>query len=313
MIAPNNISAKDQFGAYASRLEDIRLFSKVIRNWHQVVLFRAGLRQSVTVMLRSGRRVELRSKSDYTKFFGSLEFQKELLAAQGIRANMSVKNGIATIGYKGKLLKFVHSPGLNELPSIVDQFAKEEYKSLSVKGRDVLDVGASIGDSSMYFALNGARHVYAFEPYPHPFSVARKNISANRLSAKITVINEGLGKPGFVRLAHEENTVGMPVTESKSGKRTRINSLKDIADRYDLKDAALKIDCEGCEYPIILDADENTLRRFSSIMIEYHYGYANLASKLKSAGFSVEQTKPRLMPGPNGWWMHMGMITARKD
>jgi FkbM family methyltransferase len=36
-----------------------------------------------------------------------------------------------------------------------------------LKGRDVIDVGASVGDTALYFILNGARKVIAVEPLPN--------------------------------------------------------------------------------------------------------------------------------------------------
>lgn len=314
MLGPNNILPTEQFTAYTRRLEDIMLFSKVIRNWHQVVLFRAGLMQSVTIVMRSGKKVEINGKADYTRFFGSPEFQRELLAAQGHRSDIKISGGWATLTYKGRKLKFVHTLSLNELPGLIDQFVKGEYKQLDVNGRKVIDVGASIGDSAIYFALNGATHVYAFEPYPYPYRVAKRNVAANRLAGRVTLLNEGLGTPDFLKLKTDvENTVGIPASTGKSGKVIRITSLKEIVKRYGITDGALKIDCEGFEYQILLDADEGTLRSFSSMAIEYHYGHINIVKKLRSAGFSVEHTHPRMMPGPDGWWMHIGMIYAKRE
>ena len=51
------------------------------------------------------------------------------------------------------------------------------------------------------------------------------------------------------------------------------------------------MDCEGCEYPIILNANNDVLKRFNQIMIECHYGYKNIERKLKYAGFKVSYSK----------------------
>jgi methyltransferase FkbM-like protein len=57
----------------------------------------------------------------------------------------------------------------------------------------------------------------------------------------------------------------------------------------------LKMDCEGCEYEVILSADEHTLQKFDLVMIEYHYGYGykNLKQKLERSGFKVRLLAPR--------------------
>jgi len=57
----------------------------------------------------------------------------------------------------------------------------------------VVDIGASIGDSSIYFALNGASYVIALEPYPYTFNLAVKNVKVNNLNDKIKILNAGYG------------------------------------------------------------------------------------------------------------------------
>jgi hypothetical protein len=40
------------------------------------------------------------------------------------------------------------------------------YGIIEPKNKDVIDVGAFIGDSAMYFAMRGAKRVIAIEPHP---------------------------------------------------------------------------------------------------------------------------------------------------
>ncbi|MEM3715123.1 MAG: FkbM family methyltransferase, partial [Nitrososphaeria archaeon] len=54
----------------------------------------------------------------------------------------------------------------------------------------------------------------------------------------------------------------------------------------------LKMDCEGCEYNL-LNEDDETIKKFAMIQIEYHYGYEKLVDKLKESGFAVKYTEPR--------------------
>ena len=50
----------------------------------------------------------------------------------------------------------------------------------------------------------------------------------------------------------------------------------------------LKMDCEGSEYRIILNTDKKILRKFTQIIMEYHFGYKNL-----KYGLTVEY--PRIL------------------
>lgn len=55
----------------------------------------------------------------------------------------------------------------------------------------------------------------------------------------------------------------------------------------------LKMDCEGCEYDVILSSTEHTLQKFSHILIEYHYSYKDLLDVLIKSGFRTSISVPR--------------------
>lgn len=57
----------------------------------------------------------------------------------------------------------------------------------------ILDIGANIGNHSVYWAThNRAKKVYAFEPVRRTFEILQKNIQINRLETKIQPFNIGL-------------------------------------------------------------------------------------------------------------------------
>jgi methyltransferase, FkbM family len=138
---------------------------------------------------------------------------------------------------------------------IEENFCNEQYASLNIEGKDVVDIGANIGDSAIYFALKGAKHVYAFEPYPYSYNLAKRNVELNNLNNKITMLNEGCGKSRFVNIRDEtKNYGGTDLKSFKNGKKIKILSLDGIVEKFKLRNATLKIDCEGCEYATILNA-----------------------------------------------------------
>jgi FkbM family methyltransferase len=60
----------------------------------------------------------------------------------------------------------------------------------------------------------------------------------------------------------------------------------------------LKIDCEGCEFDILLNADKAILQRIDHISLEYHDGFTrfshmDLVKHLKYNGFQIE-----MIPNP---------------
>ena len=47
------------------------------------------------------------------------------------------------------------------------------------------------------------------------------------------------------------------------------------------------MDCESCEYNVILNTDKKILQKFERILIEFHDGNRNLIDKLTSIGFNI--------------------------
>jgi len=200
--------------------------------------------------------------------------------------------------------------------SLINQvFIQEDYKWLDVKSKDVVDVGANVGDTAIYFVLKGAKHVYAFEPYPYSCNIALKNINLNHLEDKITLLNEGCGKPGFITIKEDyENTGGTDLKNFNDGKKIKTLSLDEIVKRFDLKNAILKVDCEGCEYDLVLNAGDEALKMFDQIIIEYHYGYKNIIKKLRQVGFIVKHSLPKYSYNieAENKNMYIGFIYAKK-
>jgi FkbM family methyltransferase len=179
---------------------------------------------------------------------------------------------------------------------VKEQFIEEQYKWLDIKNKNGIDIGANIGDTAIYFALKGAKHVYAFEPYPYSYNTALKNVKLNYLQSKITLLNKACGgRKGKIKINTNYKNIGSTDLKNfKNGTNINITTLGELVKRFDITDGAvLKIDCEGCEYGVLLEAQNSDLREFKQIQIEYHYGYLNLKRKLESAGFEITNTLPK--------------------
>ena len=137
----------------------------------------------------------------------------------------------------------------------------------------------------------------SFEPYPFSYKIALKNIKLNHLEKKVTVLNEAIGgRRGIIYVDEDyKNATRDDLKEFKKGKKIKVVTLEEVAKRFKLKNAVLKMDCEGCEYSSILNTPNETLRNFEQIMLEYHYGYLNLKGKLKEAGFKVKTSLPKFV------------------
>ena len=171
---------------------------------------------------------------------------------------------------------------------ILETFSSDVYH-IDVTGRDVVDIGANIGDTAIYFALRGAKRVIAFEPYPSAYQVAKLNVEANSMGNKVTMLNEGIGMPSTLTIDPTFKVkVFSQLRVSEAGVRVRLRSLKDLVRSFGLREAVLKLDCEGCEYGAIMGTSPETLACFKTILMEYHYGSKGLVRRLRKAGFSVQ-------------------------
>ena len=304
----NNITSFDYIGmpfwSFIRNINNLVVIIKIVKNWQDVLLFRLGLKQRFTMIMETGEQIEINKSSDYFRYWNSDEGQMALMLCKNLNCNIKIDKDNKLIGLRFKtnnrMIKFHYDSPVqlsNTLGLIRENFIEEQYQWLNVKDKVVIDIGANIGDTAIYFALKGARHVYAFEPYPYSYNLAKKNINLNKLNNKISSFNQGIGakrttiniKPSF------KNYGGSDLKNFEGGKSVEIITLKDIVKRFNIKHAILKIDCEGCEYGAILNAPNEILRKFDQIMIEYHYGYLNLKAKLENAGFKVRNTIPHFL------------------
>ncbi|MFP3240314.1 MAG: FkbM family methyltransferase [Caldivirga sp.] len=175
--------------------------------------------------------------------------------------------------YKGNAkFKHVHV-------STIGIFYYEEYKPLNINGRIVIDVGAFVGDSAVYFALRGAGRVIAVEPHPSAFAEMLGNIKLNNMENVIIPINAGLAsKPGKICIENV-SVGGTGKTYHKPGdcpNAVPAVTLGELIDRFSVNpsDAVLKMDCEGCEFDIILN-DYDHVRLFRELILEYHANVVN--------------------------------------
>jgi len=193
-------------------------------------------------------------------------------------------------------------------------FTKGEYEISEVlsglKGREVVDVGANVGDSALYFVLMGARKVIAVEPLPNVAKCAENNVRLSSAIDKIKVINAALSnEPVSVPCDYDLSSSGGFSTLKDSGPcKVPGVSLDDllsmIEDPY-----LLKMDCEGCEAQVILGPERERLRAFEHIILETHplnsgVSDEKLLTSLKELGFECRLHIEKLDPKVGGSIYH---------
>lgn len=278
----------------------------------------------VKAALRNGKAVIIKNERTM-KFPWHIILENGVLDASGYEIILDTEKQVSIIRSKITEVKLQDSINNGDVFGI---FSKGQYGILPVNDAIVIDVGANIGDSSIYFALQGARRIIALEPFPFNYEIAKANIELNNLSKKINVLLAGCaGETCFTAVPYREDSNlnetadGTQVkVESKLSKdselerffKIKLFSLTDLLEENLIqRNAILKMDCEGCEYEVILSSPIDSLKRFSHILIEYHYGYRDLRKKLLSCGFRVSVTKPMYLRTHDiGKPMYAGVIFA---
>jgi FkbM family methyltransferase len=207
---------------------------------------------------------------------------------------------------------------------IANIFLDDVYRNFPVEGKIVLDVGANIADSCLYFMLRGAQRVIGIEPLVKNYEMAAENVKLNNYSNRISIMLAGCGaRPGSIK-ADRENGIGRQLrSDSMPGGEIPLLTLEQILQQnyFGSEDTVLKMDCEGCEYDVILSSSEDVLSRFSNILIEYHYGYNDIKEKLERSNFDISLVNisghpggPTAVPDPEriGKWYYMGYIHANR-
>ena len=193
-------------------------------------------------------------------------------------------------------------------------FTKGEYEISEVlsglKGREVVDVGANVGDSALYFVLNGARKVIAVEPLPNIAKCADENVRLSSATDKIKVINAALSnEPVSVPCDYDLSSSGGFSTLKDSGPcKVPGVSLDDLLSMID-DPYLLKMDCEGCEAQVILGPERERLRAFEHIILETHplnsgVSDEKLLTSLKELGFECRLHIEKLDPKVGGSIYH---------
>ena len=146
------------------RIVDIKHIIKVTRNWYEIILFRLGLKRKIYIVLKNGSRFRVNDYNGYNYFWelgqlllnkNEIDKKRHLIIVK-FKVNKILKK--AVFGFKS--IRDARNMGW----LIAENLIYEQYKILGVSNKDVIDIGANIGDTAIYFAVKGARHVYAFEP-----------------------------------------------------------------------------------------------------------------------------------------------------
>jgi FkbM family methyltransferase len=182
--------------------------------------------------------------------------------------------------------------------TFIDRFYTK-YGCVLGKNWTVIDIGAAIGEFSLYAAsADPDARIIAYEPFPESVEIFKENLALNDIQ-NVTLIPKAVWKTttsldlDISRLEPLQITSGVTGKPTDKSIRVEAVSLADVLRSNQLTSVDLvKLDCEGAEFDILLGSRPETVKAFKRIVMEYHDGtdgrhHSQLESHLQSLGYRV--------------------------
>jgi len=147
---------------------------------------------------------------------------------------------------------------------------------IPIRPKVILDIGANIGLTTLYFALTYPdSRVYCFEPLPENLELLRRNVAI--LGERAVVVPEGLSDREAVltyTYSDDPRNFGGGFTNSDSGRRTvqlHVTTLSKVCRGLGVSSVDLiKLDAEGSEYAILKGAPLGLVEEAAVVIGELH-------------------------------------------
>lgn len=169
----------------------------------------------------------------------------------------------------------------------------------------IVDIGANIGDSTLYIYKKLERNnpqIYAVEPNSSNYTYLLRNIKLNKIkninTYKIAITGKtGFGKIAFDGKRYDGGFTDNIIQETKSLKSERISTMTFVdfcqANKIKIVDL-IKIDIEGSEYEAIRASINFIRRNVRSMFIELHKmnevdNYEGFNKYITKQGFTVKK------------------------
>ncbi|MEM1944929.1 MAG: FkbM family methyltransferase [Thermoproteota archaeon] len=242
----------------------MRVAMKHTKNWKKLILYTA-LRRKGVFMARDGSlsapvnaRKLLKTLVRLEHLYQKINLKLPQISFDGTFIGVPCLNNFRKIWFD--LVKF------NMIPNFPDQHL-DDYKDAEVLGKTVLDIGANIGDTALYWLWRGAKKVIAVEPVPEHYEALVKNVEGlpvitinASIGEKLPYIPEYVGSGAYGLKRHAEKIKGeidVPVF-----------SLSELVDKY--RPDVVKINCEGCEHRVVDEIVELHHKGVRTLIVDFH-------------------------------------------
>ena len=161
-----------------------------------------------------------------------------------------LQNGISITGYDGEYIfdKIVTAHSFYEQTLLEKWFIPNEAKV-------VYDIGANIGNHSVYFAATAPEaRVYSFEPIPENYAMLTRNIADNNLDGRVFTFQKAIGdsrRNALMDFTHESNFGSASIIDSNELSAAREVEVITIDSLRLPPPDFIKIDVEGYELHVL--------------------------------------------------------------
>jgi len=167
-------------------------------------------------------------------------------------------------------------------------FYDKQYEC-ECKGKRILDIGGYIGDSALFFMERSAKYVDIYEPIDKNVELIKLNLKGRE--NKYTVNQKFIADHNGKLEVSSKYTAGSMGFGLEEGDEKYVGTCIDIRsiplDKYDV----VKMDCEGCEYNLLVVPDDQ-IKQVPYWIIEFHNidkrpEYGQSLKKFEQCGFEI--------------------------
>src|SRR5882724_3696532 len=160
-------------------------------------------------------------------------------------------------------------------------------RELYLPGTAIIDVGANIGNHSVFFGAILNAQVYAFEPFPQNHALLEINVAANDLDGVVAATCCAIGSVDGTGSLHPGPPANRGITRVTFGDgETEVRSLDGL--RIPGPIGLIKVDVEGAEMSVLRGAEALIRAWHPDIVVEAgtRQDYWRLAEVLTAFGYA---------------------------
>ncbi|MBE6487833.1 MAG: FkbM family methyltransferase [Methanosphaera stadtmanae] len=240
-------------------VQTFKLIKEIFRTSNNpitILLYRAGILKNISINTKNYGNFEISSEWNNTFIFNLIysylvnvpkdisPSKEDINIFKKFIEDVLSKEDIVTVDS----LKFLNN---NTICTVSERLTDKYNVTLNVKDKIVLDLGANICDTALFYAKDGAKKVYSYEASPSVYEVALKNLELNpKYKDIIEIYNLTISDKEILKIPIENDVFSAITSEfndSTNKEIVEVNTItiNEIVDEIEGNVDVLKLDIEG--------------------------------------------------------------------